>query len=101
MIKYYLILFLIIIIIPITNARQLSSRQLDSLYYRVVKIRMPGLLRNQIQTFAADTIHIKSATGLLNAVRMNLKYFNKRQLNFCKRNRNYRACNYYTKGSND
>ena len=79
MIKYCLILFLIIIIIPITNAQELNSRQLDSLYYGVVKIRMPGLLRNQIQTIATDTIHIKSATGLFNAVKMNLNSFNKQQ----------------------
>jgi len=77
--KYILTSFLLITILLKVNAQQLSSRQLDSLYYSVVKIRMPELLRNQIQTFAADPVRLKSATGLFNAVKLNIKHFNKQQ----------------------
>ncbi len=59
--------------------QQLNSRQLDSLYYNVVKIRMPGHLRNKFQKSPASTSHIKSAAGYFSAVRLSLRLFNEQQ----------------------
>ena len=79
MFKYTLLFFLSLIIFSTINAQQLSSSKLDSLYYSVVKIKRPDLLRNKIPAVSAAAAHIKSATGLFNAVRMQLQFFNSQQ----------------------
>ena len=61
------------------EAQQLNSLQLDSLYYSIVKIRRPDLLRNNIEKFSEDTSHIKCGTSLFNAVRINLESFSIQQ----------------------
>ena len=76
MIRYTLSLLLFIIIFSTTNAQQLNSRELDSLYYCVIKVRRPDLLKYIPQTFTSDLVHKKSATGLFNAVKVNLRFFN-------------------------
>jgi hypothetical protein len=68
-----LILFLIF---SVAEAQQLNKQQLDSLFYTAVKIRMPELLPGLNQTSKSDTLPLKSATGLFNAIKMNLEYFN-------------------------
>ena len=77
MFKYIILLSLIIYFT--VNAQQLSSSKLDSLYYSVIKIKRPDLLRNKIPIVSAVTPHIKSATSLFNAVRMQLQFFNSQQ----------------------
>jgi hypothetical protein len=79
MFKYTLLFFLSLIIFSTINAQQLSSSKLDSLYYSVVKIKRPDLLRNKIPAVSAAAAHIKSATGLFNAIRMQLQFFNSQQ----------------------
>jgi hypothetical protein len=79
MLKHVTLLLIILFLSSASHAQQLNSRTLDSLYYSVVRIRRPDLLRNMIQTYGVDTIHRKSATGLFNAVRTHLSLFNKEQ----------------------
>jgi hypothetical protein len=79
MIKYTLTIFLSLIILSTINAQQLSSRKLDSLYNSAVKIKRPGQLRNNIPAVSAVTPHLKSATSLFNALRMQLPFFNNQQ----------------------
>jgi hypothetical protein len=81
MTKNLTIPLVILFLLSTSNAQQLSNRVLDSLYYSVLSIRRPNLLTGRIQTYNIDTAHKKSATGLFNAVRINLTLFNKQQRN--------------------
>jgi hypothetical protein len=56
-------------------AQQLRLNELDSLYYSVLKIRRPDLINQSIEKLSIDTSHIKCATSLFNAVRMNINFF--------------------------
>ncbi|MDR3667477.1 MAG: hypothetical protein P4L35_11600, partial [Ignavibacteriaceae bacterium] len=69
MFKSAFLLVIIISSITAVNAQQLSTRQLDSLYYSIVRIKRPDLLRNIIRTFNVDTTHKKSCTSLFIAVK--------------------------------
>ncbi|MHB1687049.1 MAG: MXAN_6640 family putative metalloprotease [Ignavibacteriaceae bacterium] len=79
MIKYFLITFLTLTIFSSVEAQQLSSTQLDSLYYLVVKNRRPNLLGNNQHLLSIDTTHIKCGFGLINEVKTHLGLFNKQQ----------------------
>ncbi|MDR3668792.1 MAG: hypothetical protein P4L35_18295 [Ignavibacteriaceae bacterium] len=79
MFKSAFLLVIIISSITAVNAQQLSNRQLDSLYYSIVRIKRPDLLRNIIRTFNVDTTHKKSCTSLFIAVKFQLQNFNKQQ----------------------
>lgn len=73
--KYSLFILLLLLISSTIYSQQLSSRQLDSLYDCVLKIKRPDLLTNKTATVSSVAVHRKSATGLINAVRMQLQYF--------------------------
>ncbi len=78
--KLLAVSFLVLIVFQsFIGAQQLDSNQLDSLYYSILRIRRPDLLKNEFQKSAIDTSHIKSATGLFIAVKMNLDQFPKQQ----------------------
>jgi hypothetical protein len=79
MFKYTLVILLSLMLCSIIYAQKLSSRELDSLYNSVVRIKRPDLLRNKKPAVSAVTPHIKSATSLFNAVRMQLQFFNDQQ----------------------
>ena len=71
--KYSLFILLLLLISSTIYSQQLSSRQLDSLYDCVLKIKRPDLLTNKTATVSSVAVHRKSATGLINAVRMRLQ----------------------------
>ena len=77
--KTFLLLLFMASSFTAVKAQQLSSRQLDSLYYSIVRIKRPDLLRNVIQTFNVDTTHKKSGTSLFIAVKFQLQNFNKQE----------------------
>ncbi|HVO75239.1 MAG TPA: MXAN_6640 family putative metalloprotease [Ignavibacteriaceae bacterium] len=71
--------FLLLALSLSAGAQQLSSRQLDSLYYSVVRIKRPELMRDINLPFNFTSKHLKSATSLFNAIRINLRAFSKKQ----------------------
>ena len=75
----YISFFLLLLVSLPSDAQQLRSRQLDSLYYSVVRIKRPDLINNVNLPFVITAKHLKSVTGLFNAVRINLSAFNKKQ----------------------
>ena len=79
MTKYFLISFFTLTIIYSAEAQQLSSTQLDSLYYLVMQTRRPYLLGNKQHLLSIDTTHVKCGFGLISEVKTHFRLFSLQQ----------------------